>query len=50
MPHHYKVGTHGARTVINMPSNTAGQRYSRQVWKDDRVVFTPVKEAITNED
>lgn len=37
----YKVGTHGARTVINMPNNTAGMRFSRQVWRDGRIVFIP---------
>lgn len=50
MVQEYKVGNHGQRTVINMPSGTVGRKYSRQMWKDGRIVFIPRLEAEPNED
>jgi len=44
----YKVGTQGARCVINMPPNTEGKRFTRKIWADGRIVFEQVKETEQN--
>jgi len=40
----YKVGTQGARCVINMPAETEGKRFTRKIWADGKIVFEQVKE------
>lgn len=42
----YIVGCQSGRGMINIGTDHIGKRFSRAVWQDGRIVFTPIIKAI----